>query len=103
LTLQKIALFTQGVYSVFVGAGTDPYEVITSAVNYLIYSIGLGDAFYTDVTILHICHYQGCKTRFRKSREKGTPPKFLILDDCWKSAEMDPNAKHSPDGNTAKG
>lgn len=106
---------SQGVYSVFVGAGTDPYEVITSAVKAVErhsktfahrerktlpdilnwFGWCTWDAFYTDVSA------EGVKQGLKSLEKGGTPPKFLILDDGWQSVEMDPNAKPSPVGNTA--
>lgn len=98
---------TQGVYSVFLGAGTDPYEVITSAVKAVErhsktfvhrerktlpdilnwFGWCTWDAFYTDVTA------EGVKQGLESLEKGGTPPKFLLIDDGWQSVEMDPNAK----------
>jgi raffinose synthase len=105
---------TQGVYSVFVGAGIDPYEVITSAVKAVErhsktfshrerkmlpdilnwFGWCTWDAFYTDVTA------EGVKQGLESLKKGGTPPKFLLIDDGWQSVEMDPNAKPPQVGNS---
>lgn len=98
---------THGAHSVFVGAGTDPFEVITSAVKAVErhsqtfshrerkrlpdvlnwFGWCTWDAFYTDVTA------EGVKQGLESLEKGGTPPRFLLIDDGWQSVDMDQNAK----------
>lgn len=100
----------EGTHSVFVAAGTDPFEVITSAIKAVErhsqtfahrerkrlpdmlnwFGWCTWDAFYTDVTA------EGVKQGLESLEKGGTPPKFVIIDDGWQSVAMDPNA-HVPE------
>ncbi|KAK2975712.1 hypothetical protein RJ640_010771 [Escallonia rubra] len=87
----------QGLYLVYMHAGTNPFEVITQAVkavekhmqtfhhrekkNLPSFLDWFGwctwDAFYTDVTA------EGVDEGLKSLSEGGTPPRFLIIDDGW--------------------
>ncbi|XP_037458692.1 probable galactinol--sucrose galactosyltransferase 1 isoform X1 [Triticum dicoccoides] len=94
----------EGTHLVFVGAGSDPFEVITNAVKAVERHLQTfshrekkkmpdmlnwfgwctWDAFYTDVTA------EGVKEGLRSFEKGGTAPKFVIIDDGWQSVSMDP-------------
>ncbi|XP_051148816.1 probable galactinol--sucrose galactosyltransferase 2 isoform X2 [Andrographis paniculata] len=87
----------QGLYLVYVHAGTNPFEVINQAVKAVEKHLQTfqhrekkkipdfldwfgwctWDAFYTDVTA------EGVEDGIRSLTEGGTPPRFLIIDDGW--------------------
>lgn len=87
----------QGMHSVYIHAGTNPFDTITQAVkavekhmqtfhhrdkkNLPSFVDWFGwctwDAFYTDVTA------DGVKQGLRSLEEGGAPPRFLIIDDGW--------------------
>jgi raffinose synthase len=87
----------QGLYLVYMHAGTNPFEVITQAVKAVEkhmqtfhhrekkklpsfvdwFGWCTWDAFYTDVTA------EGVDEGLRSLSEGGTPPRFLIIDDGW--------------------
>ncbi|KAJ1702439.1 hypothetical protein LUZ63_002218 [Rhynchospora breviuscula] len=93
-----------GTHLVFVGAGSDPFEVINSAVKTVERHLGTfshrekkkmpdmlnwfgwctWDAFYTNVTS------EGVKQGLESFEKGGIPPKFVIIDDGWQSVGMDP-------------
>ncbi|XP_028752806.1 probable galactinol--sucrose galactosyltransferase 1 [Neltuma alba] len=95
-----------GTHLVFVGAGSDPFEVITNAVkaveNHLKtfshrerkkmpdilnwFGWCTWDAFYTKVDS------EGVKQGLQSLEKGGVPAKFVIIDDGWQSVGMDPNA-----------
>ncbi|KAJ3677562.1 hypothetical protein LUZ60_003286 [Juncus effusus] len=95
----------QGTHIVFVGAGPDPFEVITNAVKTVERHMGTfshrekkkmpdmlnwfgwctWDAFYTNVTS------EGVKQGLESLEKGGIPPKFVIIDDGWQSVAMDQN------------
>jgi len=94
----------EGTHLVFVGAGSDPFEVITNAVKAVErhmqtfshrekkkmpdmlnwFGWCTWDAFYTDVTA------QGVMEGLQSFEKGGTTPKFVIIDDGWQSVSMDP-------------
>ncbi|XP_015881674.3 probable galactinol--sucrose galactosyltransferase 1 [Ziziphus jujuba] len=104
-----------GSHLVFVGAGSNPFDVITNAVktvekHLLTFShrerkkmpdmvnwFGwcTWDAFYTDVTS------EGVKQGLESLEKGGIPPKFVIIDDGWQSVSMDPNGIEYKADNTA--
>ncbi|KAK3021835.1 hypothetical protein RJ639_046224 [Escallonia herrerae] len=87
----------QGLYLVYMHAGTNPFEVITQAVKAVEkhmqtfhhrekktlpsfldwFGWCTWDAFYTDVTA------EGVDEGLKSLSEGGTPPRFLIIDDGW--------------------
>ncbi|KAA8517057.1 hypothetical protein F0562_017125 [Nyssa sinensis] len=87
----------QGLYLVYMHAGTNPFEVINQAVKaveqhmqtflhrekkqlpYFLDWFGwcTWDAFYTEVTA------EGVQEGLKSLSEGGTPPRFLIIDDGW--------------------
>ncbi|KAJ0982661.1 hypothetical protein J5N97_010916 [Dioscorea zingiberensis] len=87
----------QGMYMVYMHAGTNPYEVINQAVKAVEkhmqtfhqrekkklpsfldwFGWCTWDAFYTDVTA------EGVDQGLKSLSEGGAPPKFLIIDDGW--------------------
>ncbi|KAJ4706423.1 Alkaline alpha-galactosidase seed imbibition protein [Melia azedarach] len=91
----------QGLYLVYMHAGTNPFEVISQAVKALEKHIQTfvhrekkklpsfldwfgwctWDAFYTDVTA------EGVEQGLKSLSDGGTPPKFLIIDDGWQQIE----------------
>ncbi|ERN19099.1 probable galactinol--sucrose galactosyltransferase 1 [Amborella trichopoda] len=93
-----------GTHLVFVAAGTDPFDVIRSAVKSVEshsqtfahrerkkmpdmlnwFGWCTWDAFYTDVTA------DGVKQGLESLEKGGIPPKFVIIDDGWQSVGMDP-------------
>ncbi|KAL3819810.1 hypothetical protein ACJIZ3_005715 [Penstemon smallii] len=99
----------QGLYLVYMHAGTNPFEVITQAVKAVEKHLQTfhhrmnkklpsfidwfgwctWDAFYTDVTA------EGVEEGLKSLSEGGTPPRFLIIDDGWQQigneAKADPN------------
>ncbi|KAL3533801.1 hypothetical protein ACH5RR_007322 [Cinchona calisaya] len=97
----------QGLYLVYVHAGTNPFEVINQAVKAVEkhmqtfhhrekkklpsfldwFGWCTWDAFYTDVTA------EGVEEGLKSLSEGGTPPRFLIIDDGWQQIgeAKDPN------------
>ncbi|CAK9157183.1 unnamed protein product [Ilex paraguariensis] len=87
----------QGLYLVYMHAGTNPFEVINEAVKAVEkhmqtfnhrekkklpsfldwFGWCTWDAFYTDVTA------EGVEEGLKSLLEGGTPPRFLIIDDGW--------------------
>jgi len=87
----------QGLYLVYIHAGTNPFQVINQAVKAVEKHLQTfhhrekkklpsfldwfgwctWDAFYTDVTA------EGVEDGLRSLSEGGTPPRFLIIDDGW--------------------
>ncbi|KAL2483121.1 putative galactinol--sucrose galactosyltransferase 2 [Forsythia ovata] len=87
----------QGLYLVYMHAGTNPFEVINQAVKAVEQHMQTfhhrekkklpslldwfgwctWDAFYTDVTA------EGVEEGLKSLSEGGTPPRFLIIDDGW--------------------
>ncbi|KAL5221598.1 hypothetical protein ABZP36_026311 [Zizania latifolia] len=106
----------EGTHLVFVGAGSDPFEVITNSVKAVERHLQTfthrenkkipdmlnwfgwctWDAFYTDVTA------EGVKEGLRSLEKGGTAPKFVIIDDGWQSVSMDPAGIASLSDNSAK-
>ncbi|KAL6646093.1 hypothetical protein ACP70R_017701 [Stipagrostis hirtigluma subsp. patula] len=94
----------EGTHLVFVGAGSDPFEVITNSVKaverHLMtfshrekkkmpdmlnwFGWCTWDAFYTNVTA------EGVKEGLQSFEKGGIAPKFVIIDDGWQSVSMDP-------------
>ncbi|KAK4278229.1 hypothetical protein QN277_016101 [Acacia crassicarpa] len=94
-----------GTHLVFVGAGSDPFEVITNAVKTVEKHLQTfshrerkkmpdvlnwfgwctWDAFYTRVDL------EGVKQGLQSLEKGGIPAKFVIIDDGWQSVAMDPN------------
>ncbi|KAL6858889.1 hypothetical protein ACP4OV_017891 [Aristida adscensionis] len=94
----------EGTHLVFVGAGSDPFEVITNSVKaverHLMtfshrekkkmpdmlnwFGWCTWDAFYTNVTA------EGVKEGLQSFEKGGIAPKFVIIDDGWQSVDMDP-------------
>ncbi|XP_008775672.2 probable galactinol--sucrose galactosyltransferase 1 [Phoenix dactylifera] len=105
----------EGTHLVFMGAGSDPFEVITDAVKTVerhLQSFShrekkkmpdmlnwfgwcTWDAFYTNVTA------EGVKQGLESLEKGGIPPKFVIIDDGWQSVAMDPNGIASEADNAA--
>ncbi|CAI9761153.1 unnamed protein product [Fraxinus pennsylvanica] len=99
----------QGLYLVYVHAGTNPFEVINQAVKAVEkhmqtfhhrekkklpsfldwFGWCTWDAFYTDVTA------EGVEEGLKSLSRGGTPPRFLIIDDGWQQigseVKEDPN------------
>ncbi|KAH0997759.1 hypothetical protein GBA52_021623 [Prunus armeniaca] len=93
----------EGNHLVFVGAGSDPFDVITDSVKTVEKHLQTfshrerkkmpdmlnwfgwctWDAFYTDVTS------EGLKQGLQSLEDGGVPPKFVIIDDGWQSVGMD--------------
>lgn len=91
----------QGLYLVYMHAGTNPFEVINQAVKGVEQHMQTflhrekkklpsfldwfgwctWDAFYTDVTA------EGVDEGLKSLSEGGTPPRFLIIDDGWQQIE----------------
>ncbi|XP_056158815.1 probable galactinol--sucrose galactosyltransferase 2 [Syzygium oleosum] len=91
----------QGLYLVYMHAGTNPFEVINQAVKGVEkhmqtflhrekkklpsfldwFGWCTWDAFYTDVTA------EGVDEGLKSLSEGGTPPRFLIIDDGWQQIE----------------
>ncbi|KAG6405214.1 hypothetical protein SASPL_132800 [Salvia splendens] len=104
-----------GSHMVFVGAGSDPFDVITSAVKTVEghlktfshrerkkmpdmlnwFGWCTWDAFYTNVTA------QGVKQGLESLEKGGIPPKFVIIDDGWQSVGMDPTSEKTEANNCA--
>ncbi|KAG6407374.1 hypothetical protein SASPL_130363 [Salvia splendens] len=104
-----------GSHMVFVGAGSDPFDVITSAVKIVEghlktfnhrerkkmpdmlnwFGWCTWDAFYTNVTA------QGVKQGLESLEKGGIPPKFVIIDDGWQSVGMDPTSEKTEADNCA--
>ncbi|KAH6778655.1 seed imbibition 1 [Perilla frutescens var. frutescens] len=100
---------------VFVGAGSDPFDVITNAVKTVEghlqtfchrerkkmpdmlnwFGWCTWDAFYTNVTA------QGVKQGLESLEQGGIPPKFVIIDDGWQSVGMDPSGDTKEGDNCA--
>ncbi|KAI4307803.1 hypothetical protein L6164_030946 [Bauhinia variegata] len=94
-----------GTNLVFVGAGSDPFEVITDAVQTVEKHLQTfahrerkkmpdmlnwfgwctWDAFYTNVTS------EGVKQGLESFEKGGIPAKFVIIDDGWQSVGVDPD------------
>ncbi|KAF7831232.1 putative galactinol--sucrose galactosyltransferase 1 [Senna tora] len=94
-----------GTHLVFIGAGSDPFEVITNAVKTVEKHLQTfshrerkkmpdilnwfgwctWDAFYTKV------NSEGVKQGLQSLEKGGVPAKFVIIDDGWQSVAMDPN------------
>ncbi|KAK1606136.1 hypothetical protein QYE76_029809 [Lolium multiflorum] len=97
----------EGTHLVYVGAGSDPFEVIANAVKAVERHLQTfshrekkkmpdmlnwfgwctWDAFYTDVTA------EGVKEGLQSLEKGGVAPKFVIIDDGWQSVSMDPAGK----------
>ncbi|KAL9230064.1 hypothetical protein vseg_005457 [Gypsophila vaccaria] len=95
-----------GTHLVYMAAGSDPFDVITSAVKSVERHLQTfchrdrkkmpdmlnwfgwctWDAFYTNVTA------EGVKDGLKSFEKGGIPPKFVIIDDGWQSVSMDANA-----------
>ncbi|PWZ53375.1 putative galactinol--sucrose galactosyltransferase 1 [Zea mays] len=106
----------QGSHLVFVGAGSDPFEVITSSVKAVERHLQTfshrekkkmpdilnwfgwctWDAFYTNVTA------QGVKQGLQSLEKGGVSPRFVIIDDGWQSVAMDPVGIACLSDNSAK-
>ncbi|GLT88228.1 hypothetical protein SLE2022_062630 [Rubroshorea leprosula] len=91
----------QGLYLVYMHAGTNPFEVINQAVKAVEkymqtflhrekkklpsfldwFGWCTWDAFYTDVTA------EGVEEGLKSLSEGGAPPRFLIIDDGWQQIE----------------
>ncbi|EXB51057.1 hypothetical protein L484_023760 [Morus notabilis] len=104
-----------GSHLVFVGVGSDPFDVVTNAVKTVEKHLQTfchrekkkmpdmlnwfgwctWDAFYTEVTS------EGVKQGLESLDKGGTPPKFVIIDDGWQSVEMDSNGTAYNADNTA--
>ncbi|KAL0443222.1 UNVERIFIED_CONTAM: putative galactinol--sucrose galactosyltransferase 1 [Sesamum latifolium] len=104
-----------GSHLVFVGAGSDPFDVITNAVKTVEAHLQTfchrerkkmpdmlnwfgwctWDAFYTNVTA------EGVKQGLQSLEQGGIPPKFVIIDDGWQSVGMDPTSEKSQADNSA--
>ncbi|KAL0306196.1 UNVERIFIED_CONTAM: putative galactinol--sucrose galactosyltransferase 1 [Sesamum radiatum] len=100
-----------GSHLVFVGAGSDPFDVITNAVKTVEghlqtfchrerkkmpdmlnwFGWCTWDAFYTNVTA------EGVK----QGLERWDSPKFVIIDDGWQSVGMDPTSEKAQADNSA--
>lgn len=100
---------------VFVGAGSDPFDVITNAVKTVERHLQTfnhrerkkmpdmlnwfgwctWDAFYTNVTA------EGVKQGLESFEQGGIPPKFVIIDDGWQSVGMDPTSEKTEADNCA--
>ncbi|PAN35990.1 hypothetical protein PAHAL_6G249100 [Panicum hallii] len=94
----------EGTHLVFVGAGSDPFEVITNSVKAVERHLQTfshrekkkmpdilnwfgwctWDAFYTNVSA------EGVKEGLQSFQKGGVSPKFVIIDDGWQSVGMDP-------------
>ncbi|PUZ52033.1 hypothetical protein GQ55_6G238200 [Panicum hallii var. hallii] len=94
----------EGTHLVFVGAGSDPFEVITNSVKAVERHLQTfshrekkkmpdilnwfgwctWDAFYTNVSA------EGVKEGLQSFQNGGVSPKFVIIDDGWQSVGMDP-------------
>ncbi|KAM6579173.1 hypothetical protein CsatA_002947 [Cannabis sativa] len=105
----------EGSHLVFVGAGSDPFDVITNAVKTVEKHLQTfchrerkkmpdmlnwfgwctWDAFYTDVTS------EGLKQGLESLEKGGSPAKFVIIDDGWQSVEMDPTGTEHKADNSA--
>ncbi|GLU24063.1 hypothetical protein SLE2022_400290 [Rubroshorea leprosula] len=95
----------EGSHLVFVAAGSDPFDVITSSMTTIEKHLETfshreskktpdmlnwfgwctWDAFYTNVSA------EGLKQGLESLAMGGTPPKFVIIDDGWQTVSMDPN------------
>ncbi|KAL0362977.1 UNVERIFIED_CONTAM: putative galactinol--sucrose galactosyltransferase 1 [Sesamum calycinum] len=104
-----------GSHLVFVGAGSDPFDVITNAVKTVEghlqtfchrerkkmpdmlnwFGWCTWDAFYTNVTA------EGVKQGLESFEQGGIPPKFVIIDDGWQSVGMDPTSEKAQADNSA--
>ncbi|KAL2245173.1 probable galactinol--sucrose galactosyltransferase 1 [Sesamum indicum] len=104
-----------GSHLVFVGAGSDPFDVITNAVKTVEghlqtfchrerkkmpdmlnwFGWCTWDAFYTNVTA------EGVKQGLESLERGGIPPKFVIIDDGWQSVGMDPTSEKAQADNSA--
>lgn len=104
-----------GSHMVFVGAGSDPFDVITNAVKTVEghlqtfshrerkkmpdmlnwFGWCTWDAFYTNVTA------EGVKQGLESFEQGGIPPKFVIIDDGWQSVGMDPTSEKTEADNCA--
>lgn len=100
---------------VFVGVGSDPFDVITNAVKTVEghlqtfnhrerkkmpdmlnwFGWCTWDAFYTNVTA------EGVKQGLESFEQGGIPPKFVIIDDGWQSVGMDPTSEKTEADNCA--
>ncbi|KAG1327379.1 putative galactinol--sucrose galactosyltransferase 1 [Cocos nucifera] len=105
----------EGTHLVFVGAGSDPFEVIKDAAKTVERHLQTfshrerkkmpdmlnwfgwctWDAFYTNVTA------EGVKQGLESLEKGGIPPKFVIIDDGWQSVAMDPTGIASVADNAA--
>ncbi|KAG1363795.1 putative galactinol--sucrose galactosyltransferase 1 [Cocos nucifera] len=105
----------EGTHLVFMGAGSDPFEVITDAVKTVethLQSFShrekkkmpdmlnwfgwcTWDAFYTNVTA------EGVEQGLESLEKGGIRPKFIIIDDGWQSVSMDSNGIASIADNAA--
>ncbi|CAO2202353.1 unnamed protein product [Urochloa humidicola] len=94
----------EGTHLVFVGAGSDPFELITNSVKAVERHLQTfshrekkkmpdilnwfgwctWDAFYTNVSA------EGVKEGLQSFGKGGVSPKFVIIDDGWQSVAMDP-------------
>ncbi|KAG4964272.1 hypothetical protein AAZX31_14G010500 [Glycine max] len=94
-----------GTHLVYIGAGSDPFEVITNSVKTVEKHLQTfahrerkkmpdmlnwfgwctWDAFYTNVTSENV------KQGLQSFEKGGIPAKFVIIDDGWQSVGMDPN------------
>lgn len=104
-----------GSHLVFVGAGSDPFDVVTNAVKTVEKHLQTfchrerkkmpdmlnwfgwctWDAFYTDVTS------EGLKQGLESLEKGGSPAKFVIIDDGWQSVDMDPTGTEHKAENSA--
>lgn len=101
-------------HSLFISAGTDPYDTIYEAVRAVklhlktfkqrhekklpeivdYFGWCTWDAFYQDVT------QEGVEAGLASLTAAGTPPRFVIIDDGWQSIGVDP---HKEDKESSKG
>ncbi|BBN06277.1 raffinose synthase [Marchantia polymorpha subsp. ruderalis] len=98
-----VAQTSEGLHSVYINTGYDPFEVITGAVRAVeshmqsftrrenkrmpgildYFGWCTWDAFYTDVTA------EGVMEGLKSLAEGGAPARFLIIDDGWQSVAAD--------------
>lgn len=104
----KASSFT---HSLFVHAGTDPFQTITDAIRAVklhlktfrqrhekklpgivdYFGWCTWDAFYQEVT------QEGVEAGLESLASGGTPPKFVIIDDGWQSVGSDPQENQNKD------
>eukprot|EP00262_Sarcandra_glabra_P016005 TRINITY_DN5066_c0_g1_i1.p1 TRINITY_DN5066_c0_g1~~TRINITY_DN5066_c0_g1_i1.p1 ORF type:complete len:776 (-),score=86.54 TRINITY_DN5066_c0_g1_i1:238-2565(-) len=102
----------QGLYMVYMHAGTNPFEVISQAVKAVEkhmqtflhrekkklpsfvdwFGWCTWDAFYTDVTA------EGVEEGLKSLSEGGAPPRFIIIDDGWQQTGSEVASNAIPEG-----